>query len=76
MPAVFYVLGMLFAAICANFTYGAVSRVEMVYTAIDAMNFQLDQMTALGVAIGSGIISAIFFATGAITQAILTRNAE
>lgn len=71
MPVVFYVLGFVFAAICANFTYGAIAHSEMVYTAVELANFQLGHWTSLAIAVGSGIIAAIFFSTGAITQTLL-----
>jgi hypothetical protein len=74
MPAVFYVFGLIFAAICANFSYGAAAHTEQVFTAVELANFQLGQVTALTAALGSGIISAICFATGAITQALLQRR--
>jgi hypothetical protein len=54
MPVVFYILGIAFALVCANFAYGAV---------VGPTNF-----AALSIALGGGIISAIFFSTGAIIE--------
>lgn len=74
MPAVFYILGVIFAAISGYFGYQALNAVWMVSTALEIANFQAAHSGALTVALGAGIISALFFCTGAITEAILARK--
>jgi hypothetical protein len=68
MPVVFYVLGIVFALVCANFTYAVVTAQTTVHNVLEIATFETAQSATIGLALGSGIISAIFFSTGAIIE--------
>ena len=74
MPVVFYVLGLVFAAVAANFLYGAVTYRERLFDVAQLANFQMAHSTGLAIALGAGVISALFFATGAIIQTLRDRG--
>jgi hypothetical protein len=76
MPVVFYILGIVFGLICANFTYAAVATYRDVHTIFEIAAFQTAQAATIGIALGSGVISAVFFSTGAIIETMRRRDAE
>jgi hypothetical protein len=76
MPVVFYILGIISALGCANFTYAAVGYSEPVESTLQIVNFQMAHASAVAIALGCGIISAIFFSTGAIIETMRRRERD
>ncbi len=72
MPAVFYILGLITSVFSGFCLLSASSATAVVHTQADMFNFGLSHDTTLVVATILGFAAAIFIATGAITQAMLT----
>lgn len=76
MPAIFYSLGILSFGGCAFFTYLRWINSAYLMDIINAIAFADNQALLAASAMTLGIVSAIFFSTGAIIETMRRRDAD